>query len=197
MVISCFRLVNTIAGSKLDEEIMWGHIKTVRLKYLITNMELACEDGFIPEENIIINLESLSEIIKINNSQEIIRNLSKSEIQLGAEMFMSLNSCPSFFIRLYWKAIYGPKSRIAMLASNIMMKGEYDFKIRAMKIFAKISSELGFKHMSYNHNEYKNFDKDIILTKNVDDIEGEQHLHMSKKIFQYFSILQIKLFYKQ
>ena len=174
-----------MTDSKLDTKILWSHIKTIKLKYLIKNSELACENGFIPEENILINLESLSQILKINSSQETNRILSKSEIKLGAEMFMSLNSCPSFFIRLYWKAIYGPKSRIAMLASNIMKKGELNFKIKAMKIFAKISSVLGFKHMSYNHNEYKNFDKDIILTKNVDDIEGEKHL-CQKKYFNIF-----------
>ena len=159
--------------SKLDTKILWSHIKTIKLKYLIKNSELACENGFIPEENILINLESLSQILKINSSQETNRNLSKSEIKLGAEMFITLNSCPSFFVRLYWKAIYGPQSRIARLASNIIVKGELDFKIKAVKIFAKISSTLGFKHISFDRKEKKSSNEEIILTKNVVAIEGE------------------------
>ena len=83
---------------------------------------------------------------------------------------MALNSCPSFYERLYQKAIYGPKSRIGMLASNIIKKAKGDFKIRTQKIFAKISSVLGFKHIfpRQEGNEH------IVWTKNMFGIKGKR-----------------------
>ena len=58
-------------------------------------------------------------------------------------MFIALNSCPSFYVKLYWKVIYGNESRMAKFASNIIRKAKDGFKARAQKIFAKISSVIG------------------------------------------------------
>ena len=85
--------------------------------------------------------------------EELNRNLSSNDIKAGAEMFIFLNSCPSFYVKLYWKALYGPQSRMAMLTSNIIKKANDDFKIKSKQIFARISHVLGFQHISYNGNE--------------------------------------------
>ena len=67
-------------------------------------------------------------------------------------MFVYLNACPSFHVRLFWNAIYGPKSRIALLASNILKKkGSDDFEIKAKKIIGNIFQVLGFKHIFYDY----------------------------------------------
>ena len=126
----------------MDKTVIWSHIKTLRLEYLRNNVDLKCEKSFIPEEKILDNFEKLSQLIMVNISDEIDGNITKSDLNASAEMFLNLNSCPSNLVRLYWKAIYGPKSRIAMLASNIIKKADKDFKTKAIKIFAKISQVL-------------------------------------------------------
>ena len=73
-----------------------------------------------------------------------ISTITKEDINFGGEMFMALNSCPTFYVKLYWKLIYGHESRVAKFASNIIRKAEDGFKARAQKIFAKISSVIGF-----------------------------------------------------
>ena len=108
--------------------------------------------------------------VKHKSPQEISKYLSRSNIDVIAKMFLSLNSCPSFYGKLYWKVIYGRESRIVKFASNIIRKAKDDFKGKARTIFAKLSSVLGFKYISY-HYEGNN----IIGSNNVLDIKGETH----------------------
>ena len=135
----------------MDEKVIWSHIKTLRLEYLIKHTDLKCDEAFIPTENLSNNSKKLSHMAEIKSSEQINIVFSKIDINAAAEMFMFLNSCPSFYVRLYWKAIYGPKSRIAMLASNIIKKSNDNFKPKAEKIFAKISQLLGFEHIYYDY----------------------------------------------
>ncbi len=105
-------------------------------------------------------------------SEEIGRKLSKNDIKFGAEMFMALNACPSFYAKLYWKAIYGNESRMARFASNIIKKAKDGFKVSAQKIFSKISSVIGFKYISYHHEGNRSIAMNIDLSKNMLDVEG-------------------------
>ena len=142
----------------MDEKVIKGHIKTLRLNYLTRNAELYCTD-FIPGEKIGNNLEKLSQILGVNSSQEINWNLSNNELYLWAEMFINLNSCPSFYVKLYKKAIYGTKSRIATIAAKIIKKTRSDFSIKAMKIF---SSVFGFQYISHYSDENESINKNIV-----------------------------------
>ena len=81
----------------------------------------------------------------------ITQGIFKSDLSYGGKLYMALNSCPSFYERLYMKAIYGPKFRIATLALNIVKKAKADFKVKAQKIFAKICTVLGFKNIFHKH----------------------------------------------
>ena len=54
-----------------------------------------------------------------NSSKDITYNLSTSDLNEIVKMFLALNSCPSLLEKLYWKAIYGPKSRISIVVSKI------------------------------------------------------------------------------
>lgn len=92
-------------------------------------------------------------------------------------MFIALNSCPSFHEKLYWKVIYGSvsrKSRMAKLASNVIRNSKDDFKVKAIKIFANISSALGFQHISYHREENKSIGLNLDLRKNTLDVKGEK-----------------------
>ena len=110
-----------------------------------------------------------------NSKDEKPSDLSKSEINKAAQLYFALNSCPSFFEKLYWKAIYinGPNSRISMLASRIPTKLKGDLKEKALKMFTKMSSMLGFKHISYHHDGNKSIGQNVVLTKNILKVKGE------------------------
>ena len=137
-----------------------GYIRSIRIDYLIKKSDHTCEhkNSFIPSENILSNFKKFSQMMGVKGSEEATRNLSKSDVKFGAQMFVALNSCPSFHVRLYWKAIYGNKTRIAMLASNIIKKVNEDFKSKALQIFTKISQVLGFQQISYHSNGNETLD---------------------------------------
>ena len=127
---------------------------------------------FIPFDFISLHSEKLSQMLGNTTFDEISRNSSKDEINFGAEMFMALNSCPTFYVKLYRKVIYGNESRIAQFASNIIRKAEDGFKVKALKIFAKISSVIGFQHISYYHEGNISIAMNFELNKNM-DVKGD------------------------
>ena len=82
-------------------------------------------------------------------SDEIIEELSKFTTNSFSEMFFAIIESPSYFEILYRKTIYGPKTRLVMLASNIVKKSPDNFKPKAKQIFSKIYSIIFKKY----HNE--------------------------------------------
>ena len=175
--LNFFRLINLVANSSLENRLIQSHVEHLRIEYLVKHTDLTCEQTrtnkkFIPLQYIKIHFDKLSKIIGDQNFDETNRNLSKKDINLGAEFFIALNSCPSMYEKLYWKAIYGNKSRIAKFASNIIRKAKDGFKVRAQKIFAKISSVIGFQHISYRHEGNRSTAMNIELSKNMLDIKG-------------------------
>ena len=116
----------------------------------------------------------MSPLVGNEVSEDMRYNISKSKVDEAAKMFFALNACPSFHEILYLKAIYGPNSRISMLASNILKKAEGDFKVKALKIFEKIISVLGFHHISYHHGENKSIERNIKITRNILDVKGKR-----------------------
>ena len=161
-----------VENSSLERKVILSHVKRLRIEYLIKHADLTCDKAFIPLQNILNNFEKLSQRFRGKFSIEISKKLSKNDIKFGAEIFMALNSCPTFYVKLYWKAIYGNESRMAQFASNIIRKAEDGFKARAQKIFAKISSVIGFQHISFHHEGNRSIAIDNDLSKNMLDIKG-------------------------
>ena len=96
------------------------------------------------------DVENFSNLLGMKSiSDEVNEELSKSKTKLFGEMFLTLTEPPSFFERLYNKTIYGPQSRLIMLASNIVNKSPENFKLKAKKIYSKIASIIFKKY----HNE--------------------------------------------
>ena len=157
----------------MDKNIIWNHVKTLRFDYIKKISNLVCENNIL-DQSVINNFEKFGEIIGLENSPPMDRNLTKSDISEAAEMFLALSSCPSFHEKLYWKAIFGNGtiSKIVMLTSNVMRKAKDDFKMKATEIFARISSVIGLKHISFHHEG--NHSHSIQLKTNISDIKGEQ-----------------------
>ena len=161
----------------MDKKVIWSHIKTLRFEFLRINSHLPCSSNthLIPDNHISSNVENFSKIVKIGVSEnKINKKFSKSDITESAKLFLALNSCPSVFVKLYWKAIYGPKETMAMLTSNIIKKAKDDFKKVALNIFAKVSSVLGFQRLSFQRKGNKSVERNMELTKNILSIKGEK-----------------------
>ena len=58
-----------------------------------------------------------------------------------------------------------------MLTSNIIKKANTDLKKIAIQIFVKMSSMLGFKHISYQHEDNRGGRN--LFTKSIGVIKGE------------------------
>ena len=145
------RFVNFITKKELNEKTILSHIQNLRINYLKKNIDLTCDNKdslFIPNKHIENNLEKLSKLLKVNTYEEVNVNLSKEKINHAADLFFALNFCPSEIVRLYWRVMYGNKQRIAIMASNIIKKVNDNLRIKALKIFAKVTSVLGFQYIT-------------------------------------------------
>ena len=167
-----FRFTNVLLNSRFDQKVIWSLIIPLRIEYL-KNPHLKhkdCKNNFIPLRDMVVNLEKLSQMVGvIELSNKINSNFSKIDIDFSGKIFVTLNSCPTFFEKLYLKAIYETEKAdtIAMLTSNIIKKSKPDFKIKALKIFAKISLVFRFQHISFYHETNASFEKHIELTRNT------------------------------
>ena len=169
--IETFRFVNSIISSNVEQRVIWSHISSLRYKYLKNNISPKCSNGFIFIKDILNNFEKMPPTVRIEDLEDMKHNFSKSEVNEAAKMFFALNSCPSSYEKLYSKVIYGHKSEISMLASNILKRTKENFKVKALKIFEKIISVLGFQHISYPHGQ-KNQERNIKLARNNLDATG-------------------------
>ena len=156
-----------------------SHIQEIRLNYLKKNIDLTCDyqdSLFIPNQYIENNIEKLSKLVKVKISNGVNMNLSKKKIDFGAKMFFAMNSCPSPIVRLYWRVMYGDKSRIALMASNIIKKVQDDLRIKARKIFGRITSVLGFQHITDYPKENQSDSTTITeLRKDILVVKGNNH----------------------
>ena len=147
------RFVNTVSQSKLDNKVLWSHVKSARINYLKNNLDHhTCVENFIPNKHISSNLKHLSKLIgKESLEEEVNDEMSTDSITSGTKMFLALNSCPSNFAKLYSKAIYNNKeaSHIIMATLTILKKSHDSLKNDALKIFAKIDSVLGLNHLNH------------------------------------------------
>ena len=113
-------------------------------------------------------------MVDVENYKEFNEALpTMDSINTGTKMFFTLNSCPSRLITLYWKAIYGEKSTLVLVASNILKKSKDDFKKDALKIFAKIIQLFGFQNI-FLHDDGKN----IEIRENIYNVKGRTYFHI-------------------
>ena len=173
----------------MNTNILWKQIKRIRAKY-ITKLpdKKTCKTTILKKNFVEILMSDIKKTMKKNdiNSTEIVANISK---KTGAEMFILLNMCPSFYVRLFRKVIFKGKikndmvlsstnennvklqSKILMISAKIVDKANDDFKVKAAQILSKITSVLGINHISSYQKENDtselkiNFENDMLLIK--------------------------------
>ena len=187
---------------------VWSHIRTIRYEYLkrrlgIKTLNTIDKDGrsdslcahFVDQESIDENFQKLAKAVKVDNvSEEINKNVSKKNIDTGAEMFLALNACPTDLLRLYGKILSGSYSRIATLALNIIKNENKEFKPKTKKIFSKIVSLFGFQYIQNQKSENESSNVDIYMdasnvkgwTQNISYILLYSNI-LDKKILQQVS----------
>ena len=162
-----------VTDKSLDEKELWEVIKNIRNDYVTKNTHFNCYDGeFIPKEDQVLNIEKLSKMLKIHNlSEEINKNLTKSTFDNGVKMFVALNSCPSDFVSVYNKIIFGPQSRLALSSFDMITKAKKGYRSTALKIFTKVISVLNFKYVQQQSKGLTSNDN-IKLDKDASKIKG-------------------------
>ena len=150
--IYSIRFVNFITNKNFNTKITPKIMQTIRTDFVKHNADLKCLDGsFIPEDKIRSNYEKLVEYVEgvDETTTEEVESLSKTIIRNAGRMFYSLNSCPSFNERLYFQTIYGSQtqSMVAKSALNIARYAKIDIQPKALRIFLKITSVMGYKSL--------------------------------------------------
>ena len=160
----------------LEENTAWEKIRTKRFDYVKRNADIECIEGnTISKEDINSNYEKLSEMLKAwNVTDQVKKNTTRDKIEIGGKMYATLNSCPSFFERLYHKVIYGQQLQTPILSLNILRKTKGDFKMKSLNIFAKIISVFGFQ---YIQDESDNSDDKAVLNRKITRVKGKSNFN--------------------
>ena len=150
------RFVNMVEKSNFTENEIWKNINYTRFE-----RKKMYPDATL-EKSVMLNFEKLSQILGIKNiSDEVNGETTKPTIKSLDEMFFSLFEVSSYYEQLYSRTVYGPQSRLIMLASNIVKESPENFKLKAKKIYSKIASIIFKKY----HNESFMNRKDISTLK--------------------------------
>ena len=133
----------------LDNALTWQYVKSIRAEYYERNSVKICS-GFVPDEDIKQHFESLSMLLGVNNVTSTIVNVTEIDISNGAEMFVYLNSCPSYWVYFYHELFNSTNAVSEMIQLTLetskrktVRKGEYI----AGQLLSKLSAELGFEFL--------------------------------------------------
>ena len=161
-----YRFVNIVKNSNLTDDDIWKNINYTR--YEPDDASQACMSS---------NVEKLSHFLGNKNiSYEVNENFLKNAENSLDQMYFAVIECPAEFVRLYKRAIYGPQSRMIMLALNIVKKSRNNFKLKAKNIFEKINSTI---FETYYNQSVKNREDILTLQGEINEV---QNIFISKGI---------------
>ena len=161
-----------------DNESIWSFVKKARADYLekILPSYIYKNDTcrmIIPGEDVMMNLNKTSSLLKLSNISDEIKNISKSTIIFGAKLYIYLNSCYRY--QYYWKVfldIYLNKeaSAIVLVTFKIISNDLSDDGTMIAKKFIKyLASSFGFQFLNSVENR-ENQDSSII--KNIVNVKA-------------------------
>ena len=141
------RFINLV--ERLDDDICWNNLKTVRKEYLDKHKGSFCK-YLVPNEIIYENVDLFMNLVNASSSY-LQKNLSKDAINRGAKMFIYLNSCSktstkdnfkSYFKQVFMKIAhqYSTNSGKILYTLSAMKLFSNDGRIIASKILQKIST---------------------------------------------------------
>ena len=158
-----------------DHKTIWSSVRSARADYLEKILPNYDRDNdtcrmLIPEEDVMMNLNKTSRLLKLSNISDEIKNISKSTIIFGAKLYIYLNSCYRY--QYYWKVfldIYFNKevSTIVLVTFKIISNDlSDDGTIIAKKFIKYLATSFAFQFL----NSVENQDSSII--KNIANVKG-------------------------
>ena len=90
-----------VSSEGIDPDLTWDYVKTVRAKSEAKDWSNC--SVLVPVENRLLNMDSLSQLLNISDSSDEVKELSRSQINKAAHMFIFLNSCEQ---TPYWKTAH-------------------------------------------------------------------------------------------
>ena len=87
-----------MSSKGLDHDLTWEHVKTVRERSEAKDLDNC--SVMVPVEERLMNMVNLSQLLNISDFSDEVKDLSHSQINRAAKMFIFLNSCEK---TPYWK----------------------------------------------------------------------------------------------
>ena len=165
-----------------DDNLLWSKIKEIRS----LNNEKYTNSCFVLVSDDVISehFQNLTEILKINDINEKVQNLSEKMIQKGVEMFLYLNSCENKEVQSFWINFYGTmmlkpccygfsfeyrpiKEMLLSTTQAMQFSKSRDGRSIASKTVKRLSSDAKFQYLQPNNDE-----SNIKWTRNLQDVKG-------------------------
>ena len=161
-----------------DNESIWSFVKKARADYLekiLPNYDRQNDTCrmIIPEEDVMMNLNKTSSLLKSSNISDEIKNISKSEIIFGAKLYIYLNSCYKY--QYYWKVFLDiylneEASAIVLVTFKIISNDLSDDGTMIAKKFIKyLVSSFGFEFINSVENGEN---QDYSIIENLGNVKG-------------------------
>ncbi len=148
----------------------------------------------VSDELIKEHFQNLSQILSIDEIDDMAKNLSKKVIQKGVEMFFYLNSCKNEKIS-YWENFYGSimmapccfgfdyeyrsiKEIMLSISKALKSTKTKDGQKIAHKIVNKLSTDFKFQYLQPNPD-----DSIIEWTRNVQKVKGKTYIRQTRAIY--------------
>ena len=90
-----------MSSEGLDHDITWDYVKSLRVKSEAKNFDNC--SVLVPVEERLTNMINLSQLLNISDFSDEVKELSRSQINRAAKMFIFLNSCER---KPYWKTAH-------------------------------------------------------------------------------------------
>ena len=166
-----FRLANILHVSNIDVKIIWQIVKEVRKSFQAKNLKLDCQgdmsqwiepNPILSDDHIIDNVENVQEKLKIQPKITTIDNIAQSTLDIAANMFTYLNSCPPKYLKMidfYANILKNPSTKKILLAFlSITETATGVIEVSSKEILRKIMEKL-----------------DLVNYKNIDTITEEEN----------------------
>ena len=152
----------------------WQYVKSIRAEYYRRNSVQNCT-GFVTEEDINQHFDSLSQLLGVQNVTSKIENLSEKDIFSGAEMFVYLNFCPSYWVYFYHEILNEKNSFqeiIQLTLNTFKQRTKRKGQFIASQLLSKLAPELGFEYIMPKEVEVGQ-DVELTLYKTTKDVKGD------------------------
>ena len=159
-----------------DQETIWSYVRSARADYLkkiVPNYFAPNEicRMIIPEEDVRMNLNRTTSLLKLSNISNEIQNISKTTIIFGAKLYIYLNSCYKY--QDFWTGFLDFKKEVSTIVLGTFKIISIDFSddgtVIAKKFLKYLVSSVGFQFLKSVENEK---DEGFSITRNIANIKG-------------------------